>query len=96
MFESCDGLLLRSRRTRHVENFFLDDGAVQIVHTVTERDLSERQSHAHPVSGEMIDVVQVNAADGKIAKLLKRGSWFYVREHRGLRLESKGNEPGGM
>jgi hypothetical protein len=30
-----------------VENFFLDDGAVQIVHTVTERDLGERQPHVH-------------------------------------------------
>ena len=77
-----------------MENFFLDDGAVQIVHTVTERDLSERQSHAHPVSGEMLDVVQVNAANRQIAKLLKRGSWFYVRKYSGLRFESKGNEPG--
>jgi len=94
MFEGCDGLLLRSRRTRHVENFFLDDSAVQIVYAVTERDLSQRQSHAHPISGKMLDVVQVNAADGKIAKLLKRGSWLYVREHGGLRFESKGNEPG--
>ena len=94
MFEGRDCLLLRSGRTRHVENFFLDDGAVQVVHAVTERDLSKRQPHAHPVSGQMVDVVQVNAADGKIAKLFKRRSWFYVREHGGLRLESKGNEPG--
>ena len=94
MFEGRNGLLLRSRRTRHVENFFLDDGAVQIVYAVTERDLSERQSHAHPVSGQMVDVVQVNAANRQIAKLLKRGSWFYVRKYSGLRFESKGNEPG--
>jgi len=94
MFEGRDGLLLRSRRTRHVKNFLLDDGAVQIVHTVTERDLSERQSHAHPISGKMLDVVQVNAADSQIAELLKRGSWSYVREDSGLRFESKGNEPG--
>ena len=94
IFEGRDGLLLRSRRTRHVENFFLDDGAVQIVYAVTQRDLGERQPHAHPVSCEMVDVVQVNAADGKIAKLLKRGSCFYVRKYSGLRFESKGNEPG--
>ena len=94
MFKGRDGLLLRSGRTRHVENFFLDDGTVQIVHAVTERDLSKRQPHAHPVSGQMVDVIQVNAADGKIAKLLKRGSWFYVCEYRRLRLESKGNKPG--
>jgi hypothetical protein len=42
----------------------------------------------------MVDVIQVNAADGKIAKLLKRGSWFYVREHGGLRLESKRERTG--
>ena len=94
MFEGRDGLLLWSRRSRHVENFFLDDGAVQIVHTVTERDLGERQPHAHPVSCEMVDVIQVNAADGEIAKLLKRRSWFYVREHSGLRFESKRNKTG--
>src|SRR6266571_9422484 len=94
MFECRDGLLLRSRRTRHVENFFFDDSAVQIVHAVTERDLSERQSHAHPISGKMLDVVQVNAANRQIAKLLKRGSGFYVRKDSCLRFESKGNEPG--
>ena len=94
MFEGCDGLLLRSRRTRHVEDFLLDDGAVQIVYAVTERNLSQRQSHAHPISGEMLDVVQVNAANRQIAKLLKRRSCFYVRKHGGLRFESKGNEPG--
>ena len=87
-------MLLQGRRTRHVENFFLDNGAVQIVHPVTERDLSQRQSHAHPISGKMLDVVQVNAAYRKTAKLLKRGSRFYVREHSCLRFESKGNEPG--
>ena len=74
MFERCGGLLLRSGGTCHMENFFLDDGAVQVVDAVTERDLGERQPHAHPVSSQMVDVVQVNAADGKIAKLLKRGS----------------------
>jgi len=63
MFKGGDGLLLRGRRTRHVENFFLDNGTVQIVHPVTELDLSERQSHAHPISGKMLDVVQVNAAN---------------------------------
>ena len=94
MFERCDGLLLRSGRTRHVENFFLDNGAVQIVHTVTEGNLRERQPHAHPISGEMVDVIEINAADGKIAKLLKRGRGFHVREDSRLRLESKRNESG--
>jgi len=94
MFEGRHGLLLRGRRTRHVKNLFLDNGAVQIVHPVTERDLSQRQSHAHPISGKMFDVVQINAANRQIAKLLKRGGRFYVREDGCLRFESKGNEPG--
>ena len=94
MFEGCDGLLLRSRRTRHVENFFLDDSAVQIVYAVTERDLSQRQSHAHPISGEMIDVIEINPADSKIAKLLKCRGRFDVCEHRGLRFEGERDKPG--
>src|SRR6266480_4815438 len=94
MFERCNGLLLRSGRTRHVENFFLNDGAVQVVHTVTERNLRERQPHAHPISGEMIDVIEINAADSQIAELLKRGRGFHVREDSRLRFESKRNEAG--
>src|SRR5437899_13100498 len=94
MFERCDSLLLRSGRTRHVENSFLNDGAVQVVHTVTERNLSQRQSHAYPISGEMVDVIEINAADRQIAELLKRGRGFHVREDSCLRFESKRNEPG--
>ena len=69
MFERCDGLLLRRGRTRHVENFFLNDGAVQVVHTVTEGDLCQRQPHTHPISGEVVDVIEIDTADGEIAKL---------------------------
>src|SRR5205823_6449284 len=94
MFERCDRLLLRSGRTRHVENFFLDNGAVQIVYTITEGNLRKRQPHAHPISGEMIDVIEINAAHGKIAKLLKRRRGFHVREDGRLRLESKRDESG--
>ena len=94
MFERCDGLLLRSGGTCHVENSFLDDGAVQIVHTVTEGNLRERQPHAHPISCEMVDVIEINAADRQIAELLKRRSGFHVREDSRLRFESKGNKPG--
>ena len=60
--------------------FFLQNCAVQIVHAVAERDLRERQSQADPVSGQMVDVVEVNAADREIAKLLKRRGAFYVGE----------------
>ena len=50
-----DGLLLRRGRAGHVENLFLQDRAVEIVHAVAQRDLGERQADAHPVGGEMID-----------------------------------------
>ena len=94
MFERCDRLLLRSGRTRHVENFFLDNGAVQIVYTITEGNLRKRQPHAHPISGEMIDVIEINATDSQIAELLKRGRGFHVREDGCLRFERKRNEAG--
>src|SRR6266487_1072710 len=94
MFKRCDGLLLRSGRTRHVENFFLDDRAVQIIHTVTERNLCERQPHAHPISREMVDIIEINTADGQIAELLERRRGFHVRKDSRLRFESKRDEPG--
>lgn len=94
VFERCDGLLLRGGRTRHMENFFLNDGAVQVVHAVTERNLRQWQPHAHPISGEMVDVIEINAADRQIAELFKRRSGFHVCEDSRLRFESKGNKPG--
>src|SRR4029453_7054129 len=42
----------------------------------------------------MVDVIQVNAADGEIAKLLERRNTFYVREDCSLRLEGKRNKAG--
>ena len=36
VLKRCDGLLLRGRRTGHVENFFFQNCAVQIVDPVTE------------------------------------------------------------
>jgi len=92
--ESFDSLLLRRGCARHVENFFFHDRAVQIVHPITEGNLCKRQSHAHPVSGEMIDVIEINAADGKIAKLLKCRGRLDVCEHRGLRFEGERDKSG--
>ena len=70
VFESGHRLLLWSGRARHMEDFFFDDGAVEIVHAVAERDLRKRQSHAHPISSEMIDVIEINTTNRKVAKLL--------------------------
>ena len=42
VFKRSDSLLLRRSGTGHVENFFLQDCSVEIVHAVTQRDLRER------------------------------------------------------
>src|SRR5207249_10386239 len=64
-----DGLLLRGRRTGHVENFFFQNCAVQIVDAVTERDLCQWQADAHPIGGAAGDVIKIDTAAGEIAQL---------------------------
>jgi len=47
----------------------------------------------------MIDVIEINAADSKIAKLLNAEAGLTVREHRSLRFEGerdKSGEPVGL
>src|SRR4029450_6492175 len=94
MFRSGYGLLLRSRCDGHVEDFLFQNCAMQIVHAVAERHLRERQSKADPISGQMIDIIQINAAHREIAKLLKRGGALDLGEDpMGLRrFESEGNQ----
>ena len=94
VFERRHGLLLWRGRSCHMENFFLQNCAVQIVHAVAERDLRQRQTKADPVSRQMVDVIQINSANGEITKLLERGHAFYVREYCSLRLEGKRNKTG--
>ena len=94
VFECGGGLLLWGRGASHVEDFLLDDGAVKVVHAVTQRYLREREPHAHPVRGEMVDVVQIDAADSKIAQLLERRRGFDVGENRGLWFESEWHKAG--
>ena len=72
VLERGDGLLLRGSCAGHVEDFFLHDRAVQIVHAVAERDLRKRQSKADPVGGEVIDVIEIDAAHREIAQLLEK------------------------
>src|SRR5215471_19681072 len=94
VFKRRYSLLLRSSCARHVENFFLQNCAVQIIHAVAKRDLRETQAQADPVGGEMLNVIEINTAHRKIAKLLKRRRPFYVSEDPvGLgRLEGKRNK----
>src|SRR6266705_4118554 len=92
MLKRSDALLLRRGCSGHVENFFFHDGAVQISHAVTERHLRQRQTQADPISGQMIDVIEINSADGEIAQLLDGRSALDVSQHCRLRLESKWNK----
>src|SRR5207237_10616336 len=94
MFERSYGLLLRSSCAGHVEDFLFQNCAMQIVHAVAERHLRERQPEADPISGQMIDVIQLHEAHRQIAKLLKPGGALDLGEDpMGLRrFESKRNE----
>jgi len=94
VFERGDSLLLRRGGAGHVENFFLQNCSVEIVHTVAQRDLRERQSEANPIRRQVIDVVEVNTAHREIAQLLKCGGALDVGEYSvGLRrLERKRNK----
>ena len=96
VFERGDRLLLRCRGTSHVENFFLQDRSMEIVHTVTQRDLRERQSEADPIRRQVVDIVEVNTAHGEIAELFKCGGALDVRKYSvGLSgLERERNKPG--
>ncbi len=99
VLQRSDALLLRRGRASHVENLFFHDCPVQIVYPVTERHLRQRQTQAYPISSQMVDVIEINPANGQIAKLLNGGGAFDMSKHRGLRLEGKRNkaaEPGGF
>src|SRR5215470_10230160 len=71
-------LLLRRGCASHVENLFLQDCPMQIVYAIAERDLCEGQPKAHPIRGQMVDVIQVNSAHREIAKLFQCRGAFYV------------------
>src|SRR2546423_306341 len=94
LLQGCDGQPLRRSGTCHMEDFLFHDRAVEIIYTVAERHLRQGKSHAYPVGGEMLDVIEINATDGKVAKLLKRRSRLDIREHGSLRFKGKRNEPG--
>ena len=96
VFQRCYSLLLRCGCTGHVENFFLQNRAVQIVHAVAKRNLREWQSQADPIGREVVNVIQVNSTHREIAKLFKcRGTFYVGKDPVGLgRFESKRNKPG--
>ena len=47
---------------------FLNDCPVQIVRTVAQHHLRQLHAHAHPIRGEVIEVVEVNAAHSEGAQ----------------------------
>src|SRR5215470_2474776 len=73
VFKRGDGLLLRRCGTGHVKNFLLQYCSMEIVHTVAQRDLRQRQSEANPIRRQVLDVVEVNTAHRQIAELLECG-----------------------
>jgi len=79
---------------RPCERSFFHDGAVQIVHAVAQRNLRKRQPHRNPVGREMIEVIEINAADRQVAKLLDGRGGFIVGEDGGLRFKGEWDEPG--
>src|SRR5947207_7314412 len=89
-----DGLLLRGRCTGHVENFFFQNCAVQIVDPVTERDLCQWQADAHPIGSNVVDVIEIDTANGEIAKLFDGRGGFDVGQDRRLWLKGKRNKAG--
>ena len=58
---------------RHVENVFLDDRAVDVVRAVAQCDLCEFQAEADPIRRDVVEVVEVDAADGDGAQRIKSG-----------------------
>ena len=96
VFKRGNSLLLRRGGASHVENLFLEDCAVEIVHTVAQGDLRERQSEADPIRRQMVYVVQINSAYREIAQLVKCGGALDVgKDSVGLRrLERKRNKSG--
>ncbi len=95
VFKRGDSLLLRRGGASHVENFFLQNCSMEIVHSVAQRDLRERQSEADPIRCQVVYVVEIDTAHRKIAQLVKCGGALDVGKNSvGLRwLERKRNKP---
>src|SRR6185436_16880144 len=70
--------------------------SMEIVHTVAQRDLRERQSETDPIRRQVVEVVEVDTAYCEIAQLFeRRGAFDVSKDSVGLRrLERKRNKPG--
>src|SRR6476620_332902 len=96
VFKRGDSLLLRRGGASHVENFFLQNCSMEIVHTVAQRDLRQRQSEADPIRCQVVNVVEIDTAHREIEPLVNCGGALDVgKDSVGLRrLERKRNKSG--
>ncbi len=94
MPQRLDGLFLGRLGAGHVKDFFPHDRAVQIIDAIGERDLREGQAEADPIGGEVVDVIEINAADREIAQLLEGGRARDMGKNRALSgSKAKGMKP---
>ena len=88
------GLQLRRGGAGHVEDVLLDDRAVDVVRAVTQRHLSQLQAEAHPIGGDVGEIVEVDAADGDGAQRIITGRRMFDGNVVVLRLIGERNERG--
>jgi hypothetical protein len=88
------GLRLRGPGTGHMENPFFHKCAVQVVDTVIKRNLRKRQRHRDPITGDMIEVVQIDPAHGKVTELIESGSRFDMLQFGRLRHKCERHKTG--
>src|SRR4051812_30248402 len=67
---------------------------MQIVNTVAQRNLGERQTHTDPIGGQMVDVIQINPAYREVTQLFNGRRGLDVRKDGRLWFESEWNEAG--
>ena len=77
-----------------MKDILLEDGSVKVIGAVAQRNLGQLQSHADPVSRDVVEVIEINPADGDRAQGIKTGG---RRACTGIliivRLVGQGNEP---
>lgn len=78
----------------HVEDVFLENGAVEVVGAEVEGDLGEFGTEADPVGGDVVEVVEVEAADGDGAEGVPAGGGMGDGELVMVGLVREGDEAG--
>src|SRR5579864_9438360 len=76
-----------------MENMLLEDRPVEVVGAKTEPNLSELEAHADPISGDVVEVVEINSADSDGAQGVISGGGILYRDLIVLRLIRQGYKP---